>query len=115
MPNAVIVVNFKDMPNDEELRVDLEARCHTLAGEFPELTHVELTLTPEGMGHAATGHVTGKSTQLATHAAGGEPGHAADRLLDTLRQQLRKSHEKRIFARRRDAQLKNPKREPRAR
>jgi len=115
MTNAVIAVHFKDMANDEELRSEVEERCRTLAGEFPEITHVEVTLTPDGGGHAASGHVNGKSTRLATHASAPEPGHAADRLLDTLRQQLRRLHEKRIFSRRREAQLKNPKRPPRAR
>ena len=47
---------------------------------------------------------------LATHASAVEPGHAADQLLDTLRQQLRRAHDKRIFTRRREAQQRNPKR-----
>ena len=115
MPNAVISVSFKDMATDEELREEIAERCRTLAAAFPEVTHVEVTITPDGTGHSASGHVSGKSTMLATHAAAVEPGHAADQLLDTLRQQLRRAHEKRIFSRRREAQLRNPKREPRAR
>ncbi|MEN8162112.1 MAG: HPF/RaiA family ribosome-associated protein [Myxococcota bacterium] len=111
MSDAVIAVSFKDMPIDEELRNRVEERCRTLSGEFPELTHLEVTLTPDGGGHSASGHVSGKSTQLATHAAAGEAAHAADQLLDTLRQQLRKAHDKRIFTRRRGAQRNNPKRE----
>jgi ribosome-associated translation inhibitor RaiA len=112
MSNAVIAVHFKDMPVDEDVRDDVEDRCRALAEEFPELTHVEVTLTPDGSGHSASGRVTGRSTELATHAAAGQPGHAADRLLDTLRHQLRRSHDKRIFSRRRAAQLENPKRKP---
>jgi|SRR5262245_4244412 len=115
MPDPMIAVNFKDMPVDEELRGEVEKRCRTLVDEFPEVSHVEVTLTPDGVGHSASGHVSGKSMQLATHALAAEPGHAADRLLDTLRQQLRRSHDKRLFSRRRNAQLHNPKREPRAR
>jgi len=115
MSNAVIAVNFKDMPVDESVREDVEGRCRALVEEFPELTHVEVTLTPDGLGHAASGRVTGKSTEVASHTAAGEPGHAADRLLDTLRHQLRRSHDKRIFARRRAAQLQNPKRSLRGR
>jgi len=112
MSSAVIAVNFKDMPVNDEVRVDVEDRCQALADEFPELTHVEVTLTPDGAGHAASGRVTGRSTELATHAAAPKVGHAADRLLDTLRQQLRRSHDKRVFARRRAAQRRNPKRQP---
>ena len=110
MPEAVIAVSFKDMEIDEELRDRVEERCRTLAGEFPEVAQVEVTITPDGTGHSATGHVSGKSTRLATHATAAEPGHAADQLLDTLRQQLRRAHDKRIFSRRREAQQRNPKR-----
>jgi ribosome-associated translation inhibitor RaiA len=114
MSDAVIAVHFKDMPVHDGVRDAVEGRCRALAEEFPELTHVEVTLTPDGAGHSASGRVTGRSTELATHAAAVEPGHAADRLLDTLRQQLRRSHDKRIFARRRAAQRANPKRQPRS-
>lgn len=112
MSEAVIAVHFKDMAVDGEVRDAVEDRCRALADEFPELTHVEVTLTPDGVGHAASGRVTGRATELATHAAAPEPGQAADRLLDTLRQQLRRSHDKRIFSRRRAAQRDNPKRQP---
>jgi ribosome-associated translation inhibitor RaiA len=115
MSNAVVVVSFKDMATDEELREELASRCDGLAGEFPEITHVEVTLTPDGVGHTAHGHVTGKSTRLATHSSAVEPGRAADQLLDTLRQQLRRAHDKRIFSHRREAQQQNPKRAPRKR
>jgi ribosome-associated translation inhibitor RaiA len=112
MADAVIAVNFKDMPVHDDVRDVVEERCRALAEEFPELTHVEVTLAPDGDGHSASGRVTGKRTALATHAAAPEPGHAADRLLDTLRHQLRRSHDKRLFARRRSAQRANPKRRP---
>lgn len=110
MSNAVIAVHFKDMPVREGVREEVEERCRALAEEFPELTHVEVTLAPDGAGHHASGRVTGRATDLATHAIAPQPGHAADRLLDTLRHQLRRSHDKRIFGRRRDAQLHHPKR-----
>jgi ribosome-associated translation inhibitor RaiA len=112
MSDAVIAVNFKDMPVHGAVRELVEERCRALAEEFPELTHVEVTLAPDGSGHSASGRVTGRSTALATHAVAPEPGHAADRLLDTLRHQLRRSHDKRLFGRRRTAQRKNPKRQP---
>lgn len=113
MSNAVIAVHFKDMAVDDEVRSEVEARCQALAEEFPELTHVEVTLTPDGGGHAASGRVTGRATDLGCHASAPKAGHAADRLLDTMRNQLRRSHDKRVFARRRDAQKHHPKRETR--
>jgi ribosome-associated translation inhibitor RaiA len=111
MSEAVVTVSFKDMPIDETLRERVEERCRTLGREFPELTHLEVTLTPDGAGHSASGHVSGKATRLATHAVAPEPAQAADQLLDTLRHQLRKAHDKRIFQRRREAQKHNPKKQ----
>jgi ribosome-associated translation inhibitor RaiA len=110
MPDAVIAVHFKDMPVQEGVRTYVEDRCRALAEEFPELTHLDVTLSPDGGGHSASGRVTGKGTELACHADAPETGHAADKLLDTLRHQLRRSHDKRIFGQRRVAQRENPKR-----
>jgi ribosome-associated translation inhibitor RaiA len=112
MSNAVIAVHFKDMPVDDGVRDQVEERCRALSEEFPELTHVEVTLAPDGVGHHASGRVTGRRTELAAHATATEPGHAADQLLDTLRHQVRRYHDKRIFAHRREAQRENPKRQP---
>jgi ribosome-associated translation inhibitor RaiA len=101
---ATVVITFKDMPNDETLRSSLEARCQEFAEEFPETTRFEITVSPDGNGHNAHGHVTGDHTEVALHAEAIEPGHAADRLLDKLIRQLRRVHEKRIFGHRREAQ-----------
>jgi ribosome-associated translation inhibitor RaiA len=95
---------------DESLRDQVEQRCRTLAREFPEITHLDVTLSEEGAGYAASGHVTGKGTEVAGHATAPEPELAAEKLLDTLRLRLRRTHDKRIFTRRREAQKKNPKR-----
>lgn len=102
--SPTIVISFKDMEPDEDLRGALEARCRAFGGEFPETTRYEITLSPDGTGHVAHGHVTGSHTELASHAEAMEPGHAADRLLDKLVRQLRRVHDKRIFAHRREAQ-----------
>ena len=104
MSEAVVAIHFRDEAIEEEMREALEQRCQHLADEFPELTHLEVTLTPDGVGHTASGHATGKSTEVATHAEGEEPRHAVDGLLHKMRQQLRRTHDKRIFARRREAQ-----------
>ena len=94
----------------DSVREALESGCQRLAGEFPETTRFELTLAPDGGGHTAHAHVTGRSTEVATHARGVEVGEAADRLLDKLERQLRRVHDKHVFAPRRDAQKANPKR-----
>lgn len=112
MSDAIVDIHFRDMPVDEKLRAELQKRCAALAREFPELTHLELSLAPDGGGHAATGHASGKATQVASHASGAEPGPCAERLLDKLRQQLRRHHDKRIFSHRREAQQHHPRRTP---
>ncbi len=105
-----VVISFKDIPVNDSVREALESGCQRLAGEFPETTRFELTLAPDGGGHTAHAHVTGRSTEVATHARGVEVGEAADRLLDKLERQLRRVHDKHVFAPRRDAQKANPKR-----
>lgn len=101
MSDALVAVHFKDMSVDEVVRGTVERRCAHLADEFPELIRLDVTLTPDGRGHHASVRVTGRRTEVASHARAAEPGHAADRVLDQLRQQLRRVHEKRIFAQRR--------------
>ena len=99
-----VVIAFKDMETDESLRESVDSRCREYAAEFPEIARLEITIAPDGAGHNAHGHVTGSNIEVATHAEAKEPGHAVDRLLDKLVRQLRKQHDKRIFAHRREAQ-----------
>ena len=108
MSDAVVAVHFKDMSVNEAVRELALARCAVLADEFPELTHVHVTLSPDGRGHHATLHATGSRTEIASHAQAPEPGHAADQVLDKVRHQLRRTHEKHIFAQRRRARHHEP-------
>ena len=106
-----IVVSFKDIASDEQIREFLETGCRQLAEEFPETTRFELTLAPDGAGHTAHAHVTGRNTEVAAHTEAIELGAAAVRLLDTLERLLRKVHDKHLFKnRRRAAQLTTKKR-----
>ena len=108
--NPAVVISFKDLDVDEPLRETLEKRCLALTREFPEVTRVELTLYPDGDDHSATGHATGKDTEAATRATAGEIAVAADQVLDKLKQKLRRSHDKKIFAHRREAKQSHPRR-----
>jgi ribosomal subunit interface protein len=107
-----VVISFKDINVNDSVREVLEVGCKRLAIEFPETTRFELTLAPDGAGHTAHAHVTGRSTEVAAHAQAVEIGEAADKLLDKLERQLRRVHDKRVYAPRRDAQRDNPKRNP---
>ena len=106
----VVAISFKDIPVNESVREALDGACARLAEEFPEITRFELSLAPDGSGFTAHARVTGRSTEVPTHAQAPEIGEAAHALVAKLERQLRKVHDKRIFAPRRDAQRENPKR-----
>jgi len=107
-----VVISFKDLRVNDSVRETLEFGCKRLATEFPETTRFELTLASDGAGHSAHAHVTGRSTEVASHAEAVEIGEAADKLLDKLERQLRRVHDKRVYAPRREAQKDHPKRKP---
>ena len=108
--STAVAISFKDLEVDDRLRETLERRCHALTSEFPEVTRVELTLTPGGDEHSAHGRATGKDTEVATRASAPEIALAADQVLDKLKQKLRRSHDKRIFSHRRVAKQSHPRR-----
>ena len=108
--SPAILLHTKDLELEERVRTSIERRCEHLANEFHEVARFEITITENGAGFVVQGHATGKNTDVATHADANEPGPAADRVLDKIEKQLRKVHDKRIFAQRRDAQRDPPKR-----
>ncbi|MCP3983147.1 MAG: HPF/RaiA family ribosome-associated protein [bacterium] len=110
MANGLVAMHIKDTDLSEEARRRLEARCQSVVEEFPELTHLEISVAPEGLGHTASAHATGKHTEAATHAKGEQAAQVADLVLHKLEHQLRRVHDKRIFARRRDARQHTTKR-----
>jgi ribosomal subunit interface protein len=105
-----VVVHFREIPNSERVRQSIEARCEHLAAEFDEVARFEITFTPLGTEIAANGHATGKNTNVATQASGKNLRAAADQVVEKIERQLRKIHDKRIFAQRREAQRKPAKR-----
>jgi len=105
-----VVTNFKDLSSDESVRETVAVRSQHLAAEFPEIVRIEVTLAPDGVGFTAHGHVTGSHIDVATHAAATKLLPAAEQLCVKLERQLRRVHDKRIFAKRRQAQRKSPKR-----
>jgi ribosomal subunit interface protein len=107
----ILITNFKDLSKDDAVRDAIEKRCHHLAEEFGEIVRIEITLTAEGAGFRAHGHVTGRQIDVATHAAASELLPAAEKLLVKVERQLRRVHDKRIFVQRREAQRHPPKRE----
>ncbi len=109
---ATIVISFKDIEPEgtEALRPLVEKGCQALAEEFPETTRFEVTVSHDGNGFTAHGHVTGRQTEAAGQADAPEGRLASDKLLDALERQLRKTHDKKIFGRRREAQRSSQRR-----
>ena len=106
-----VVLHFRDMEFDETVRESVHRRCDHLAGEFHEVSRFELTISENGAGFTVHGHATGKNTDVATHAEAEAARAASDQVLDKIERQLRRTHDKRIFARRREAQRHSPKRQ----
>lgn len=102
--DPTVAIRFKDLDNDEDLRELLEKRCRHLTSEFPEINNIELTLSPDATEISAHAHVTGKSTDAASHASAEDVRQAGERALHKLERELRKDHDKRIFGQRREAQ-----------
>jgi ribosomal subunit interface protein len=107
-----VVVHFKEVPNSERVLQSIQARCERLASEFDEVSRFEITFTPLGTEVTANGHATGKNTNVATQASGKNLRAAADQVIEKIERQLRKLHDKRIFAQRREAQRNPAKRSP---
>jgi len=107
-----VVVHFKDVPNSRKVRQSIEDRCAHFASEFQEVRSFEITLSPLGAEIEAHGHAIGKNLNVATQAAGKNLRAAADQVLEKIEKQLRKIHDKRIFAQRREAQRNPAKRSP---
>lgn len=110
MANGLVDLHLKDTDLSDDARQRLEERCKAVVDEFPEITRLEVTLAPDGLGHTASAHATGKRTEAVTHATGEHATQVADQVLQKLEHQLRRVHDKRIFGRRRDARQNATKR-----
>jgi ribosomal subunit interface protein len=102
--NPSVVIHFKDIEQDEPLRESILKKSRHLGEEFHEVSKIEISLAPNGVDFIANGHVTGKGTDVATHVKASKLAPAVDAVFDKIERQLRKTHDKRIFSQRREAQ-----------
>jgi len=107
--NPSVVIHLKEIEEDVPLRESIEQKSQHLGNEFREVSKIEISVAPNGTGFVANGHVTGKRTDIATQVEASEVLPAVDSVFDKVQRQLRKLHDKRIFAQRRDAQRDPPK------
>ena len=96
-------IHFHDVPHSESIRRNCERWAALLTEEFPETSKYEVTLSHSKGDHAAHVHVTGKDIDVAAAAEKRELSEAVTEGFERLRRQLRKHHDKQIFARRRNA------------
>ncbi len=98
-------IHFRDTPHSEILRGECEGWADSLRGDFPETSRVEVTVSHDRHSHEVHVHVTGKHIDLASSAKHPETVLAAAReAFDKVHAQLRKHHDKVVFAHRRDKQ-----------
>ncbi len=107
---ADVIIHFKDVEREDALHELLEKRCEHLASEFPETSRYEISISPDNNEISVHAKVSGKSTSIASHAAAPQIRQAAETALDRLERELRKDHDKRIFAPRRAAKRSKAKR-----
>ncbi len=94
-------IHFHDIPHSDAIRDECEQLATALREEFPEASKCEVTVTHAGEKHELHLHVTGKDIDVAAHAQARELRETVSEAFDRARRQLRKHHDKQIFARRR--------------
>ena len=112
---ATVIVHFKGLQKGleqrDELQEAVDKRCRHLAEEFPETDRFEVSIGAEANDLTAHAKATGKNTSVSSHASAPEPRAAAEAALDRLERELRRVHDKRIFAPRREARRAKAKRD----
>ncbi len=96
-------IDFRDTPHSQSLRSECESWSDGLRSEFPETTRIDVTVSHDGQQHEVHVHVTGKHVNFASSAKNRDSVHASARdAFDKVHAQLRKHHDKQIFAHRRE-------------
>jgi ribosome-associated translation inhibitor RaiA len=96
-------IHFRDTPHSDSLRDECEGWATGMREEFPETTRVEVTLQQARDAWEAHVHTTGKHVNFVGTGRSPESALVAAReAFDKVHAQLRKHHEKQVFAPRRD-------------
>ncbi len=93
-----------DVPHSRRLHEECERQADTLQSTFPEVKKTEVSIVRTSDGYEAQVHVSGKDVNAAAHATRPSMRGAATTAFSKVTRQLRKHHDKLIFARRREAQ-----------
>lgn len=93
-----------DVPHSRRLQEECEKLVDALLSAFPEVQKTEVSVLRASDGFEVQVHASGKDVNAAAHATRPSKRAAATRAFAKLNRQLRKHHDKLIFARRREAQ-----------
>ncbi len=91
-----------DVPHSHRIREECERHSDELQKEFPEMYKCEVAISHSGDEHETHVHVRGKDVDVASHAKNREMQNSVIEAFDKTRKQLRKHHDKVIFAKRRE-------------
>lgn len=91
-----------DVPHSRRVAAECELICDQLSVEFPEASSFEVSLGRTGEQFDVHVHVTGRHVSLAAKAQQRVLGEALHAAFTRTERQLRKHHDKQIFARRRE-------------
>jgi len=91
-----------DVPHLRGLDAECRATCDRLAAEFPEALGFEVSLGRAGDEFEVHVHVTGRGVSLAARAHQRALGEALHDAFARTERQLRRRHDRRVFARRRE-------------
>ncbi len=91
-----------DVPHSHRIRAECERHSDELQAEFPETSRCEVAISHSGDEHETHVHIRGKDLDVASHGKDREMHESMIDAFDKVRKQLRKHHDKMIFAKRRD-------------
>ena len=97
-------IRFQDVPHSKALQHECERLASELQDEFPEISRFDVSVTHDGDDREMHLHVTGKDVDLSARAQSRETREVVSQAFDRIRKQMRRPHDKQIFAHRRSVQ-----------
>ncbi len=101
-------IRFQEVPHSKAVHRDCERLAGELQDEFPEVSRFDVSVTHDGDDRKMHLHITGKDVDLAARGQSRDTREAVMQAFDRIRKQLRRRHDKQIFAHRRSVQKSKP-------
>jgi ribosome-associated translation inhibitor RaiA len=101
-------IRFQEVPQSKAVHRECERLAGELQEEFPEISRFDVSVTHDGDDREMHLHITGKDVDLSARAQSRETREVVTQVFDRIRKQLRRHHDKQIFAHRRSVQKSKP-------